>query len=268
MASDYQLFDAEGYNQLSFPAPGIINNSAHGDFMLKCLARHYTVTMSSVPPNSLKILDYGCGGSIGMNISAASKASELVLADFAKTSRAYVRKWLDRDSTASSFWFPFFKYVTQTLEGGSERDSAEREEMLRDRIKAVVECDISKDEFIQDAMSKISVFDVVLSSLCLEVGCKDLASYKKGIEKLASLIKDGGYLLLCSTRREHTEKGFYICNGVKYTDIALKKDFIVDALKQNGLCIADEDYSPVPLTDMQDIEGFLFFAARKCTKMD
>ena len=74
----------------------------------------------------------------------------LHLADFAEANREYVKKWMDRDPSICNFWFPYFKYVTQMLEGGSEKDIVEREEMLRDRIKAVVSRDILKEAFIED----------------------------------------------------------------------------------------------------------------------
>ena len=45
-------------------------------------------------------------------------------------------------------------------------------------------------------------YDIVMCLLCLECGCKDLVSYQHGIKKLASLLKEGGYLLLYCTRRE------------------------------------------------------------------
>lgn len=257
------MFNPEVYNQSRFAQPGISDHS-YTNFLLKCLARHYGVTMSSVAPNSLKILDYGCGPSIGLSISAAFKASELVLADIAEVNREYVRKWLDKDPSICSFWSPFFKYVTQTLEGGSEKDAVEREEMLRDRIKAVVPCDITKEAFIEDAYNKKGAYDVVFSSLCLDSGCKDLASYESGIEKLVSLVKQGGYLLLYSTRREHDEEGFYFVNGVKFFNVSLKKDYVLNLLKRNGLCVMYENYLPLPpKPHIGNSEGFIYIGACK-----
>lgn len=55
-----------------------------------------------------------------------------------------------------------------------------------------------------------------------------------------------------------------IVNDVKYFDISLGRDFVAKVLRHNGLCIADEDYLPLPPRDCGNSEGFLFFAARKC----
>ena len=69
----------------------------------------------------MKILDYGCGPSLPNSISAASKASEIVLADYAVSNREHLQKWVDRDSSARD-WTP---YIVQTLEGRQFRASAD-----------------------------------------------------------------------------------------------------------------------------------------------
>ena len=68
----------------------------------------------------------------------------------------------------------------------------------RCKIRAVAECDIEKEVFIEGAYNKSETYDVVMSFLCLESACKDFNSYKNAIKKLTSLIKRGGYLLLYS----------------------------------------------------------------------
>ena len=152
----------------------------------------------------------------------------------------------------------------QTLEGGSEGAAVQRQDMLREKIKAVLPCDLRDETFIPDPCSKKGSYDVVMSSLCLESCCKDLASYERGFEKIVSLIKKGGYFLLCSTRREGPEEGFYVINGTKYYNISLKKDFILKNFKKNGLCIIEEDYSPLsPGNPASNTEGFFYFAAMK-----
>ena len=259
----YDTFNAEKWVKKYFPVPGEPTDSTYADFLMKCLARHFTTEMSKVAPNTLKILDYGCGPSIGLSISAAAKASEIVLADYAPASRAYVQKWLDKDPSLCNYWSPFFKYIVETLEGGTEEEAVQREEIIRDKIKAVVSCDMTKDIFIEESYNEKNAYDTVMSFLCLETASKDLTSYKCGMEKLASLVKKGGYLLLCSTRRENCEEGFYVFDGVKYFDICLKRNFIVDVLQENDFHITDEDYMPLPPVEGETTDGFLFFAACK-----
>ena len=140
--------------------------------------------------------------------------------------------------------------------------------MLREKIKAVLPCDLTQENFIPDGYGEKGSYDIVLSSMCIEACSKDLASYERGFEKLASLVKKGGYLLLCSTNREGPDEGYYIINGTKYFDISLNKGFLLKNFRENGLCIVEEDcFSvPVPLDpEVGNCEGFLFFAAYKPT---
>ena len=44
--------------------------------------------------------------------------------------------------------------MVQTLERESKEDAIKHEEMLRNKVKAVVSFDISKEEFLEDAYSK------------------------------------------------------------------------------------------------------------------
>ena len=124
--NNYDILDAQRYVQCRFP-PSPENNLA--GFVMKCLARFYTWTLSSVAPNSLKILDYGCGPSLGLSISAALKASEIILADYSPGNREYIQKLLDKNPTLCDHWSSYFKHVVQTLEGGTEEASVQRQDM-------------------------------------------------------------------------------------------------------------------------------------------
>ena len=132
---------------------------------------------------------------------------------------------------------------------------------MRSRVKAVVSCDINSEEFIDKCYR--GKYDVVMCFLCLESAVKDLDDYKSGIAKVSSQLKEGGYFLLYSTRRENCDTGFYTINGVKYYDIALKRDFVLRVLEETGLIVTVEDYRPLSENPLHNIEGMMFFHARK-----
>ena len=58
-------------------------------------------------PNGLRILDYGTGPSVLTTISAAPKASEIILSDFADVNHKALWQWLKRDPDAFD-WSPYF----------------------------------------------------------------------------------------------------------------------------------------------------------------
>ena len=63
----------------------------------------------------------------------------------------------------------------ETLEGKSHQESIERQKVLRDRVKAVVACDITKDQFIEEGYE--GPYDVVKSLLCLGVPATNKDEY-------------------------------------------------------------------------------------------
>ena len=103
-----------------------------------------------------------------------------------------------------------------------------------------------------------------MSFLVLNNCSKDLDEFKaQFLKKVVVSFKKGGHLLLVTTRREKSDVGFYVVKGQKFYNIALKRDSVVDIIKQNGLEIVDEDYLQNLPNEFGNTEGFLFFAARK-----
>ena len=80
--------------------------------------------------SEFKVLDFGCGPVIANVISAARVATEVVLAEYTEEGRSAVRMWLEEDPNAFN-WYLYFKYVVQTLEGGTAEAAEEREKRLR-----------------------------------------------------------------------------------------------------------------------------------------
>jgi hypothetical protein len=247
----YDAFDTEDYIRRVFGHTGLS----------KFLLKHLGTFFSSFNSGSLKVLDYGCGPSLAYSISAVPKASEIVLADYSKPNKDYLQKWLDGDTFNTFDWTPLFQYVVQTLEGGSEEDVKQRQLDLRRKVTAVVHCDILQDEFI-DAQYRCC-YDVVVCFLCLDSAVKDNDSYTSGMAKLSSLVREGGHLLLCSTRRDNSGgEGFYTIGGIKYHDIALKRNFVADTLRSYGFTIETEDFLPAhakPENHDDGFRGFMFF---------
>ena len=255
----YDSFDATAFVNYRFNKPEEEPSKSpdYTRFLLKHLAEFYSKGPSRC---NLKILDYGCGPSLPYSISAASKASEIVLADYAVSNREHLQKWVDRDSSARD-WTPYFQYIVQTLEGRPAEEAKQREDELRSKVKAIVACDINKDNFIDESCMR--TYDIVMSFLCLDPACKDLGSYRDGVTKLVSLVKTGGYFLLYSTRRENCDVGFYTVDGVRYSDVVLKRDLVVEALERNNLVIEAEEYLPSLSDTSHNGDGFLFFCCCK-----
>ena len=167
----HDLFDPYAYLERYFTfSAGSLNWSHH---QLRCYHEAFQTL-----PNSLKVLDYGSGPVMLATISAAAKASEIVLSDYTDPNRRALRQWLDADSAAFD-WSPYFSFVVRELEGKGEKEVGEREEQVRKLLKAIVHCDVTQDPPIERGYDQL--YDVVTSSLVMESTARNHDEYVANI---------------------------------------------------------------------------------------
>ena len=179
-------------------------------------------------PNGLKVLDYGSGPVIFGAISAATKASEIVLSDVSEKNCEALRTWLNGDSGAFD-WSPHFKFVVCELEGKSEKEAEEREDQVRKLVKAVVHCDISKDPPIEKGYN--CVYDVVISSIAVESAASTVSEYVTYLSRLGTLVKPRGLLMLYTIENK---TGIYQVGDHYFCNLPIKAEFSVQTLKEAG----------------------------------
>ena len=119
-------------------------------------------------------------------ISAATKASEIVFADYTKK---FLRKWLDGEPDAFD-WSPYFSHVVVNLEGKEEEEARKIEGQVRKLVRATVHCDINQDPPIERGFDDL--YDVVMVSLVLEGTARSQEGYCSSLSRLARLVKPGG----------------------------------------------------------------------------
>lgn len=151
-------------------------------------------------PAGLSVLDYGSGPCLLSTISAAPKAESIILAEYAAENRKCLHQWLANDPLAFN-WSQQFNYVVCQLEGKTEEDAAKRQDEVRRHVKAVIECDLTKDPPIEGVYDKMC-YDVVMSRFCVCAAANTHEEYRAGIYKLGKLVKPGGTLMLCDAERK------------------------------------------------------------------
>ena len=182
-------------------------------------------------PGCLSILDYGSGPSILTAISAAAKASEIILSDYTEENRASIGQWLD-NTTSAVDWSIYFRYIVVELEGKTESDIASRKEQVRKLTKAVVPCDITLDPPIESGYHR--QYDVVVASLVLTVSSRSQKDYLNNLKKLIKMVKPGGRIMIYDAERSDTEGGFYVVGGAKFSYPSVTSDLVSEALKSHG----------------------------------
>ncbi|XP_011404625.2 PREDICTED: nicotinamide N-methyltransferase-like [Amphimedon queenslandica] len=234
------------------------------NFILKSL--HQFFQLDLLPSDGeLQVLDYGCGPVICNVISASKHARSITMAEYTPQGREVVEQWLN-GSLTSFDWSPHFDYIVQTLEGKSEEEARERERSLRKKMKGVVSCDLTKDPPIDPQY--LGPYDIIVCSLVINTTSSSIEEHQAQMNRLASLIKKGGYLLFVTCLRADGNEGVhqyhYFCGGsdVEYNAIAVSMKCLFSMLEASGLAVVSS--SDHLCTGKPDIRSnFIFVAGRK-----
>ena len=186
VGKDYQ----DKFNPRIFLKRYVVVRDSQAGHMLRCFHDAFQTV-----PDNVKVLDYGAGPSLIPSIAAASKASEILLAEYAESNCKVLREWLDGDPAAYD-WTPHFNYVVRDLEGKGGEAVALRQEKVRNIAKAVVHCDLTQDPIIDSSYN--TLYDVVVSSLVVDTIAETYEQYVESMSCLGKLVKPGGSLFLYS----------------------------------------------------------------------
>ncbi|KYO36652.1 hypothetical protein Y1Q_0024332 [Alligator mississippiensis] len=140
---------------------------------------------------------------------------------------------------------PAVKYVCE-LQGQKEK-WAEKEEKLRKKVKQVLKCDVRKRSPL--APVTLPMADCLLSMLCLEAVCKDLATFRAAVKNISSLVKPGGHLVL-NTVLKGT---YYLVGQHNFSCLGLDQESVEAAVRDAGCVIEhiQEVPEPAPLKPSQ-----------------
>ena len=215
---------------------------------LQCLHESFLTV-----PTGVKVLDYGAGPVISSTISAATKASEIVLADYTKKNLKCLQQWLN-DEQGALDWSPHFTYVVQELEGKVKQEVEERQRVVRNLVKAVVHCDINKNPPIERGFDHH--YDVVMCSLVLDATASTLDEYRSSVSRLSQLVKPGGSLFYYGVENRI---GFYTVGDRNFPSLCVSDEFVIQAFHNAGFHDVSLCHSPnsTPDASYRFIKGTL-----------
>ena len=185
-------------------------------------------------PGSLKILDYGTGPTIMTIISAANRASEIVLTDYTVENRESLRSWLRNDPNAFN-WSPLFDYVIQSLEKKDVEEARIREELVRKVVTNVIHCDIYEDPILEKEFEK--TYDVVSSSCCINSSCSTWKVFKMNMQKLVKLVKPGGHLILFTSQgnmNAEEENAYFMTGKTRHPAVHVSAEWLENVIQSFG----------------------------------
>ena len=195
-------------------------------------------------PSNITVLDYGSGPSVALTISAATKASDIILSDYSPTNREAARDWLEHKPDAFD-WVPTFRYVVKDLERKGEDEVVKRQQSVRNLVRGIVDCDLTRDPPIEADYNQ--PFDVVVSSFVLKGVAKDYNEYCSSIARLTTLIKPGGCLMIYGVE---CGKGYTVANYT-FKEFPVTSTMAIDAMKRCG-------FTNIHLDKVTTIKTYMF----------
>lgn len=249
-----QKFNSGAYLETYYSNPeGAWLSENHLCHVLKQL--HETFTSGAV--NGDTLIEIGSGPTIHTLLSACEVFKELIATDYCDQNRKEIEKWWKKEPGAFD-WSPIVRHVCE-LEGLREK-CFEKEEKLRQTLKQVLKCDVTKSNPLEPLV--LPAADCLLTSLCLEAACESHSVYRAALKNIVSLLKIGGHLVMMGV----LEETFYMVDHTKFSCLLYDMEFVKKAVYDSG-CVIDDlqmTHSPENTTYLlSDYKGFFFLVAHK-----
>ena len=206
--------------------------SSYVKHTLQCLHESFLTV-----PTGVKVLEYGAGPVISSTISAATKASESVLADYTKNNLKCLQQWLN-DEPGALDWSPHFSYVVQELEGKVKQEVEERQRKVRNLVKAVVHCNINEMPPIEKGFDDNYGY--------LDATASTLDEYCSNVSQLSQLVKPGGCLFYYGVENK---RGFYTVGDRNFPSFCVSDELVVKAFHDAGFHNVSLTHAPHSLPD-------------------
>uniref|UniRef100_A0A8C5Q2R9 Nicotinamide N-methyltransferase n=1 Tax=Leptobrachium leishanense TaxID=445787 RepID=A0A8C5Q2R9_9ANUR len=203
------------------------------------------------------MIDIGTGPTIYQLLSACKAFKNIILSDFLEPNRVELKRWLDKEPGRMD-WSELVQACCD-LEGNSEK-CEKKENKLCESVKNILKCDVLKKNPFEPLV--LPQVDCLLSCLCLEAACKDVAAYRDTVRNLKDLLKPGGHIILLSM----LQSTFYYVGDKRFSGLQITKEDIERAFKEGGYEILRLDTEPrqdMSMLSLSDYETLYLLHARK-----
>ena len=198
-----------------------------------------------------RLLEFGCGPTVHHLLAFAPMAREIHVADYLPANLEDVRAWVEGRRGAHD-WTAFVDYALQVETGRtpSIAETTARERLTRARITRYIEADARCPRPLP-SMPGRPRYPAVVSCFCPDSITDDRAEWRRCMLHIASLVDDGGWLVLAALRgADH-----YRVGGLCYPSASLSEDDIALALDEAGMSAAE---TSIVSADVDDRSGHGF----------
>lgn len=235
---EYKNFNARQYLLQRYPASVFeVEETANyaPPWLLPCYHRFFEQFHKEWDISTARLLDLGGGPCIHCHISAAPYVSEIHHSDYVESCRDEVLLWKNNDPNAYD-WSVYFKHVVHTLENQRDPDAVtKRMEMLRNKIKRVVFCDVRNPNLLPKCTSE--KFDIITSNACIENVVKSVEEYENLLKIIKSLLNHKGFFVTMA----NLECSFYHINGKRYPSFPITEQNMLSSLEKASFTVHHKD---------------------------
>lgn len=233
--NDFQTFDPISYLDEYFNYP----SSSYGGVGVENeqFLQFFSAAAHDNDLNNCLLLDFGSGPTIYSIISLGQSAREIHMSDYLQQNLEQVRRWQQSSSEAFD-WDPYLQrslQIQSALDDNSSIDESLNLPISDEQVQQLAALLRNKITVIKQGNARNSdptgpegkaLYDVVVSSFCLEGVAKDLAEWHDLLGNLVSTIKPGGLLVFAT----QIEADSYRIGEGYGTIVNLSKNDIVNAL--------------------------------------
>lgn len=133
--------------------------------------------------------------------------------------------------------------------------------MMKDKVRGILPIDVTMSQPLITGCD-VGLFDVIISSLCLEAAAQTLEQYRKNASHVSSLLKVGGHFLLNGV----LEQTFYRVSNSKFECVLLKRDDVEKTFMDLGFEMQSFEhltFESMEPNDYSDFRGYFVMHATK-----
>ncbi|XP_060067320.1 nicotinamide N-methyltransferase-like [Ylistrum balloti] len=179
-----------------------------------------------------RLLDVGTGPTIHTLITACNYVDEIFLSDYMPQNLRYLERWHEGETNQA---VKLIEHVV-SLEGRT-MNARDREDELRKKVKGILPVDVTSSKPLGEAFSSKPMFDIIVSSYCIETAVFTVEGYEKCLENISSLLRKDGYLILFACLNGDN----YQIGDYKYRALSINKEELQACVRQAGFEIMATD---------------------------
>ena len=246
----FEPFNPQAYLQEYYSHLGE-ENRALLHFLHEAYACIFTET------DSARILEFGGGPTLYQLISAAKYPVAIDFSDYLDENLREIQKWLQNQPGMFS-WDDYLRYVLDQEGVSSDvRARDQRAHLIRTKVRRLLACDAKQADPL--GANYRARYDIVSVNFVLESITTDMVEWDRLIEHVASLVRPGGYLLMCAI----TGATSYRVGDRFFPAVPITLDRLEGKLQQQHFSMMYRHAIEAEHQNLQGYDGICMVLARK-----